>query len=353
VVLPLAALLIGANVAGGRRAERRGEQAEADELARQQAIADAEQRQRNADAHATMRLYEGGNALPLLQSPNDEVRDFARDHLVAQQQRRQGFADDERARVLEDFDARPENMNPVELLDYQQRLQDFQQGQFNLDRDQLFLPGEYALQQLALDQANSTPQQPFDPTKPHIVSNAYRPTVDAAGNPNPRLEYHFLPGTPQQLKSQADADEAKNMLGLVNEMRSLIALEGTEQWNDETLGQMRSLHVEILQRMAVLTGAGALGEQEREAFERGFGDPTSWSPGSLLGTKADYFQSQYDSLAKRVSNTYYDRLAANPWNYGDLMMLHPDTISMETREYINAAKPDLMKFSQAQQFIGQ
>lgn len=173
---------------------------------------------------------------------------------------------------------------------------------------------------------------PLDLNKPvPLANNPYTGTPTMA----------WLPGTKEFANQQAAVDATSAITEDVNKMYELTDLAGSEIWNDEIVGKMRTLHSSLIPRMSQFFGSGTPQEAEMRLYEKMLPNPNSWTSqmGGLIGNK-DRWLSAINGLEMMMSRKLKQQASINPYLKVDTDLYNPAIVSPAQAAFIDANLPD-------------
>lgn len=219
---------------------------------------------------------------------------------------------------------------------------------FNLDRSRQLAPGQRALQDQAIiagelgiekaridlqksvfDRANPN-QRLIDLTKPQAVFSPFVNTGVVA----------FLPGTVEHTKEQTKLNSLQFLLKDVSDAMVDIDTFGSERWNDEAVGRMRSRQAGLLIRLNTAREAGVPSGPELELAARSLPDVNDFSAQFGVGRK-DRWLEAYRQVERELTRSIMGEMAINPMLHLDYSLLNPADVSPELQEFYQANAPTM------------
>ena len=214
---------------------------------------------------------------------------------------------------------------------------------FNLDRSRQLAPGQRALQDQAIiagelgiekaridlqksvfDRANPN-QRLIDLTKPQAVFSPFVNTGVVA----------FLPGTVEHTKEQTKLNSLQFLLKDVSDAMVDIDTFGSERWNDEAVGRMRSRQAGLLIRLNTAREAGVPSGPELELAARSLPDVNDFSAQFGIGRK-DRWLEAYRQVERELTRSIMGEMAINPMLHLDYSLLNPADVSPWLQEFYQA-----------------
>ena len=222
------------------------------------------------------------------------------------------------------------------------------QSTFNLDQSRLLAPGKRALQEQAIvasalgidkaridlqkstfDLANVRPPV-IDLTKPQAVYSPFTNTGQVA----------FLPGTVEHTKEQTKLNSLQNLLKDVSDATVDIETFGSERWNDEAVGRMRSRQAGLLIRLNTAREAGVPSGPELELAALSLPDVTDYTAQFGIGRK-DRWLEAYRQVERELTRSIMGEMSINPMLHLDYSLLNPADVSPELQEFYQANAPTM------------